>query len=86
MYANRIAATISEHIGEQPQSLFDRYVESVDLVVFEEFSNYCAASGTIITENVFIGLLENSDEYLFTEGGDGWLPTKLDDLELELGL
>lgn len=86
MYTTRIAATISECVDERPQLLFDRYVESVETVTFEEFKGYCIARGQDITENAFIELLANSDEYLFTESEKGWSPAKLDELQSELGI
>lgn len=80
MYTARIASTISEQIGDKPQELFDRYVESVDVLTFEEFQGYCSMKGIIITEDMFADLLANNREYLFTESEDGWLPTNLDEL------
>jgi len=82
MYTTRIASTISEQIGEQPQELFDRYLESVVAITFEEFQGYCSMKGITITEDMFVDLLANNREYLFTESEEGWLPTKLDELGL----
>ncbi|MFA5766950.1 MAG: hypothetical protein WC919_03440 [Candidatus Paceibacterota bacterium] len=82
MYTTRIASTISEQIGEQPQELFDRYLESVEAITFEEFQGYCSMKGITITEDMFVDLLANNREYLFTESEEGWLPTKLDELGL----
>jgi hypothetical protein len=80
MYTARIASTISEHVGDRPQELFDIYVESVDVITFEGFQGYCSMRGIIITEDMFTDLLANNRKYLFTESEEGWLPTNLDEL------
>jgi hypothetical protein len=80
MYTTRIASTISEQICDKPQELFDRYLEFVNAITFEEFQSYCLMQGIVITEDMFTDLLANNREYLFTESEEGWLPTKLDEL------
>jgi uncharacterized paraquat-inducible protein A len=77
----RIADTITEQIHDKPQELFDRYVESVDMVNILEFSSYCSVRVINITESQFFDLLANNNKYLFTECGDSWMPTKIDEIE-----
>jgi hypothetical protein len=82
MYTTRIAATVSERAGDRPQELFNKYIESVDALTFEEFQGYCSARGIMVTEDMFTELLANNRDYLFTESDEGWLPTNLSELGL----
>jgi hypothetical protein len=86
MDITRIADTICERTDTEPQELLSNYAESVGEIDFEGFGNYCLCCGITITEDTLASLLANNEEYLFTESENGWTPTLLDKLELELAL
>jgi hypothetical protein len=77
----RIANVLSEQVHDRPQELFDRYVEAVGSIKFIDFNNYCSVRGINITEDYFYLLLANNNKYLFTESKNGWILTRLDELE-----